>query len=121
MLEANALPSKPPPLSYYNKAFLFFLLDGISGKSGRSSVELKRYHPPPIQPNGPTSAGPAVLGSTCSSGGRRPMIPQFDMDANELMKVSFASVSEHLFLLSRNLGNSSDIFIMLLLMFFIKS
>ena len=72
---------------------LFLGSEGISGKSDRSPDDVKRYHPPPIQPNGPIGS-PGGMGST---GGRRPMMPQFDMDANEIMKVkklftSFISV-----------------------------
>lgn len=53
----------------------------------KSERDLKqRYHPTPILPNGPTpSPGPCGGGGT--GGGRRPMIPQFDMDANEILKV----------------------------------
>jgi hypothetical protein len=43
---------------------------------------MKRFHLPPILPNGP-AATPAV--GHC--GGRRPMMPQFDLDANEILKV----------------------------------
>jgi hypothetical protein len=65
---------------------------------------LKRCNPPPIQPNGPMTS-PASQGST-GNVGRRPMIPQFDMDANEIMKVIFLSeISETK---SRNLGIISD-------------
>jgi hypothetical protein len=46
----------------------------------------QRYQPPPILPNGPTPS-PASCGGGGTGGGRRPMIPQFDMDANEILKV----------------------------------
>jgi hypothetical protein len=65
--------------------FPFLGSEGISGKGDRSPGDVKRYHPPPIQPNGP-------IGSPGSVGGRRPMMPQFDMDANEVMKVIQSSI-----------------------------
>jgi hypothetical protein len=46
----------------------------------------QRYQPPPILPNGPTPS-PVSCGGGGTGGGRRPMIPQFDMDANEILKV----------------------------------
>ena len=71
--------------------------DAISGKGDLrgAAVDAKRYQPPQILPNGPTASPPNLDSS--GNVGRRPMIPHFDMDANEIMKVkSSAQLVERL-------------------------
>ena len=55
---------------------------------------MKRYQPPAT----------GQIGSPGSTGGRRPMIPQFDMDANEIMKVICSVLNTSIFIFTFTCG-----------------